>query len=199
MKDKDIKKALDEIEKEAEEIEVQNDESPQLQGNENEPKNEPEKELEKEPEDAYGNLEKEFNELNDRFLRVSSDFMNFKKRAEREKKDIYSYANEKIICDLLPVMDNFERALLSAESENDSSGKMLKGIEMVFKQLNDVLNSNGIEKIDAAGKPFDPNYHHAVMMEETEEFETETVVEVFQTGYSLNKKVIRPSMVKVAK
>jgi molecular chaperone GrpE len=191
MKDKEIKEALAEIEKEVEELEIKNDESSQFQ----EDRDEPEKELE----DAYGNLEKEFNELNERFLRVSSDFRNFKKRAEKEKHDIYSYANEKLICDLLPVMDNFERAVLSAESENSSSKKMLKGIEMVFKQLNDVLNLNGIEKIDAVGKPFDPNYHHAVMMEETEEFETETVVEVFQTGYSLNKKVIRPSMVKVAK
>jgi molecular chaperone GrpE len=193
MKDKEIKEALDEIEKEAEEIEVQNDESLQAQGD----GDEPEKEFE--DEDEYGNLEKEFNEMNERFLRVSSDFRNFKKRAEKEKKDIYSYANEKLICDILPVMDNFERAILSAESENSSSEKMLKGIEMVFKQLNDVLNLNGIEKIDAAGKSFDPNFHHAVMMEETEEFDTETVVEVFQTGYILNKKVIRPSMVKVAK
>jgi len=152
-----------------------------------------------EPEDAYGNLEKEFNELNERFLRVSSDFRNFKKRAEKEKKDIYSYANEKIICELLPVMDNFERAILSVEPENTSSEKMLRGIEMVFKQFEDVLNSSGLEKIDALGKPFDPNFHHAVMVEETEDFETETVLEVFQTGYSLNKKVIRPSMVKVAK
>ncbi|MBK5251474.1 MAG: nucleotide exchange factor GrpE [Peptostreptococcaceae bacterium] len=191
MKDKEIKEALDEIEKEAEEIEIQNDESPQLQGDGNEP--------EEELEDAYGNLEKEFNELNERFLRVSSDFRNFKKRAEKEKKDIYSYANEKIICDILPVMDNFERAILSVESENASSEKMLRGIEMVFKQLNDVLNLNGIEKIDAVGKPFDPNFHHAVMVEETEDFDTETVIEVFQTGYSLNKKVIRPSMVKVSK
>jgi len=148
---------------------------------------------------SYEALQKQFNEMNERFLRVSSDFKNYKKRVEKEKNDIYSYANEKLICDLLPVMDNFERAVLSAESENGTSEKMLKGIEMVYKQLNDVLNSNGIKKIDAEGKPFDPNYHHAVMMEESEEFETETVIEVFQTGYSLNDKVIRPSMVKVVK
>ncbi len=191
MKDKEIKEALDEIEKEVEDIEVENDESSKSQ--------EDGDESEMEPEDAYGNLEKEFNELNERFLRVSSDFRNFKKRAEKEKKDIYSYANEKIICELLPVMDNFERAILSVEPENTSSEKMLRGIEMVFKQFEDVLNSSGLEKIDALGKPFDPNFHHAVMVEETEDFETETVLEVFQTGYSLNKKVIRPSMVKVAK
>ncbi|HKL11583.1 MAG TPA: nucleotide exchange factor GrpE [Clostridia bacterium] len=158
-----------------------------------------ENESEEAKEDSYETLENEFNEMNERFLRVSSDFRNYKKRVEKEKKDIYSYANEKLICDLLPVIDNFERAVLSAESENGSSEKMLKGIEMVYKQLNDVLNSNGLKIIEAVGKPFDPNYHHAVMMEESDELEAETVIEVFQTGYSLNDKVIRPSMVKVAK
>jgi len=195
MNDKESRDALNEIESEIEEFEVQNDEQEQVDELDKESEDSPEKEME----EAYGKLEEEFNELNERFLRVSSDFRNFKKRAEKEKKDIYSYANEKLICDLLPVMDNFERAILSVESEKASSEKMLRGIEMVFKQLNDVLNSNGIEKIDALKKPFDPNFHHAVMMEETEEFETETVVEVFQTGYILNNKVIRPSMVKVAK
>jgi len=190
MENKEAKENLEGFEKE-EGIELEKEEPETAEDFENESE-EPE-------EDSYEALEKEFNEMNERFLRVSSDFRNFKKRVEKEKKDIYSYANEKLICDLLPVMDNFERAVLSAESENGTSEKMLKGIEMVYKQLNDVLNANGIKKIDAVGKPFDPNYHHAVMMEESEEFEAETVIEVFQTGYSLNDKVIRPSMVKVAK
>ncbi len=191
MENKEANENLEGFEKEDEGIKLKDEESETNQDADNE--------TEEEQEDSYESLEKEFNEMNERFLRVSSDFRNFKKRVEKEKKDIYSYANEKLICDLLPVMDNFERAVFSAESENGTSEKMLKGIEMVYKQLCDVLNSNGIKKIDAVGKPFDPNYHHAVMMEESDEFEAETVIEVFQTGYSLNDKVIRPSMVKVAK
>lgn len=144
-------------------------------------------------------LEKNNKELEERLLRISSDFQNFRKRVEKEKVDIYAFANEKLICELLPVMDNFERAVLSAERESGISEKLLKGIEMVYRQLTEVLASNGVERIEALGQAFDPNVHHAVMQEELEEADSETVTEVFQTGYRLKSKVIRPSMVKVAK
>ena len=128
-----------------------------------------------------------------RYLRLMADFQNYKKRVEKEKRDLYSYANEKIMGDLLTVMDNFERAL-----EHDADENFKEGIEMIFKQLQDVLEKSGLAEIPALGEEFDPNVHSAVMTEETEDYESGKVSGVMQKGYTLNGKVIRPSMVKVA-
>ena len=131
-------------------------------------------------------------EANAKLLRMMADFQNYKRRVEKEKKDLYSYANEKIVSDLLEVMDNFERAL---EQEADDSFK--EGMEMIFKQLGTVLEKSGLAEIPALGEDFDPNVHNAVMTEETDEYESGKVSGVMQKGYTLNGKVIRPSMVKV--
>ena len=128
-----------------------------------------------------------------RYLRLMADFQNYRKRAEKEKRDLYSYANEKIMNDLLTVMDNFERAL-----EHDAGDGFKEGIEMIFKQLSDVLEKDGLAEIPALGEDFDPNVHNAVMTEETEDYESGKVSGVMQKGYTLNGKVIRPAMVKVA-
>ena len=128
-----------------------------------------------------------------RYLRLMADFQNYKKRVEKEKRDLYSYANEKIMNDLLTVMDNFERAL-----EHDADENFKEGIEMIFKQLSDVLEKDGLAEIPALGEEFDPNVHSAVMTEETEDYESGKVSGVMQKGYTLNGKVIRPAMVKVA-
>ena len=128
-----------------------------------------------------------------RYLRLMADFQNYKKRVEKEKRDLYSYANEKIMGDLLTVMDNFERAL-----EHDADETFKEGIEMIFKQLQDVLEKSGLAEIPALGEEFDPNVHSAVMTEETEDYESGKVSGVMQKGYTLNGKVIRPAMVKVA-
>ena len=128
-----------------------------------------------------------------RYLRLMADFQNYKKRVEKEKRDLYSYANEKIMGDLLTVMDNFERAL-----EHDADENFKEGIEMIFKQLQDALEKSGLAEIPALGEEFDPNVHSAVMTEETEDYESGKVSGVMQKGYTLNGKVIRPSMVKVA-
>ena len=128
-----------------------------------------------------------------RYLRLMADFQNYKKRVEKEKRDLYSYANEKIMGDLLTVMDNFERAL-----EHDADENFKEGIEMIFKQLSDVLEKDGLAEIPALGEEFDPNVHSAVMTEETEDYESGKVSGVMQKGYTLNGKVIRPAMVKVA-
>lgn len=128
-----------------------------------------------------------------RYLRLMADFQNYKKRVEKEKTDIYSYANEKLITELLAVLDNFERALAQ-----DCAGEGFKeGMEMIFKQLGDVLEKSGLAEIPALGEDFDPNFHNAVMTEETDEYESGKVSGVMQKGYTLNGKVIRPSMVKV--
>lgn len=128
-----------------------------------------------------------------RYLRLMADFQNYKKRVEKEKRDLYSYANEKLMNELLAVVDNFERAL-----DHDADEGFKEGIEMIFKQLQDVLEKSGLAEIPALGEEFDPNVHSAVMTEETEDYESGKVSGVMQKGYTLNGKVIRPTMVKVA-
>ncbi|QOX62955.1 nucleotide exchange factor GrpE [Anoxybacterium hadale] len=138
---------------------------------------------------------KEDEELNTRYLRLAADFQNFRKRVEKEKSDIYAYANEKIVVDLLDVIDNFERALEHSEGSSDSFSE---GMNMIFKQFKGVLEKSGVEEMTPHGEPFDPNFHHAVIMENSSEHESGNITQVLQKGYLLNKKVIRPAMVKVA-
>lgn len=129
-------------------------------------------------------------------LRLMADYQNFKKRTEKEKADIYAYANEKIVRELLEVTDNFERAMDHTTESSDKT--LVNGMSAIFKQLKGVLEKNGIAEIQANGQEFDPCYHHAVSTENTEEFKSGHVVETLQKGYMLKGKVIRPAMVKVA-
>lgn len=132
--------------------------------------------------------------LNLKYMRLMADFQNFKRRTEKEKGDIYAFANEKLIGELLNVIDNFERALAAGNAEDS----FVQGMEMILKQLLGVLEKAGASEIKALGEDFDPNYHNAIMMEDTAEYESGKVSGVLQKGYILNNKVIRPSMVKVA-
>ena len=132
--------------------------------------------------------------LNVKYMRLMADFQNFKRRTEKEKSDIYAFANEKIISELLNVIDNFERALLHGAAGDSFA----EGMNMIFKQLQGVLEKAGVKEIEALGLDFDPNFHNAVMTEDSTEYESGKVTEVLQKGYTLNSKVIRPSMVKVA-
>lgn len=131
--------------------------------------------------------------LNIKYMRLMADFQNYKKRVEKEKGDIYAYANEKIVAELLTVIDNFERAL-QVETADES---FVEGMKMIFKQFTGVLEKAGLEEIEAQGEDFNPNFHNAVMTEDNPDYESGKVTEVLQKGYMLNKKVIRPSMVKV--
>lgn len=140
--------------------------------------------------------DKEIEELNNKLLRLQADFVNFRKRSEKEKESTISYALESFVSSLLPIIDNFQRAM---ESEDDKENSFYKGIEMIYQQLMKVLNENNIEEIKALGEEFDPNFHHAVFMEESDEYEEGKITEVLQNGYLLKDRVIRPSMVKVAK
>ena len=128
-----------------------------------------------------------------KYMRLMADFRNFKKRTEKEKLDIYAYANEKIVAGLLEVVDNFERAL----DHESTDPAYAEGMRMIFRQLLGVLEDSGLEEIKAHKESFDPNFHNAVMTEDNPEFESGKVTEVLQKGYILNGKVIRPSMVKV--
>lgn len=131
---------------------------------------------------------------NTKYMRLMADFQNYKRRVEKEKSDIYAYANEKLVVELLEVIDNFERAL---EVETEDTG-FKEGMTMIFKQTGAVLEKAGLAEIPALGEVFDPNVHNAVMSEDTEEYESGKVSGVMQKGYTLNGKVIRPSMVRVA-
>jgi molecular chaperone GrpE len=142
-------------------------------------------------------LQDAIDQLNDKYLRLNAEYQNYRKRVEKEKADIFKFGTEKFFIDLLPIMDNFERAL-SSKSTEKMDQKILDGIEMIKKSFDDFFDKNGVKKIEALGQPFDPVKHHAVMTEMVEDSESEHVVEVLQEGYLLNDKVIRTSMVKVS-
>lgn len=153
-----------------------------------------ETEKEAEPSEAKAEESKEDNDA--RYMRLAADFQNYKRRTEKEKSDIYQYANEKIAIDIIDVMDNFERAL--AHSDDCEDKQFAEGVNMIYKQLKGVLDKNNIIEIPAEGEQFDPNFHNAVMAEENPDYESGVVIQAMQKGYTLNGKVIRPSMVKVA-
>lgn len=148
--------------------------------------------------EKYNNKIAEYEELMNRYVRLQADFNNFRKRTEKEKESSYHFAAQEIIASLLPVMDNFDRAL-KVDIKETNVENLYKGVEMVYKQLIESLQANGLEEINAVGEKFDPNYHHAVAQEESEEYEENVVTEVFLKGYKVKDKVIRPSMVKVSK
>ncbi len=141
--------------------------------------------------EAKENLVKEYS---DRLLRLQADFENFRRRTRQEKEDLSSVVVQGLIGDLLPVIDNLERALAAATADGEA---LRTGVDMVYKQLMEVLGKNGLEPIEAVGEKFDPNFHQAVMRQTSEE-EEDTVLEELQRGYSVRGKVVRPSMVKVA-
>ncbi|MBP1947588.1 nucleotide exchange factor GrpE [Virgibacillus litoralis] len=142
-------------------------------------------------------LKQEKDELQERMLRTKAEFDNFKKRSQKEKEAERKYKAEDFVNELLPAIDNFDRAL--QVEVNDAGEGFVDGISMVYRQLKDALKAQGVEEIECVGKTFDPNIHHAVMQVEEEEMESNTVVEELQKGYMLKDKVIRPAMVKVNK
>jgi molecular chaperone GrpE len=134
----------------------------------------------------------------DDLRRLQADFDNFRKRTLREQTARAASASQALVARLLPVLDNFELAVTSAEQSRDFD-RMLKGVEMVFGELREVLEGEGLVRIEAEGKPFDPERHEAVIAVEEEGIEPGTVVDIVRTGYELRGKVLRPAMVKVAK
>lgn len=143
-------------------------------------------------------LEGEKAELVNMTQRLQADFENFRRRTRGEKEELLQYASEGVITKLLPVLDNFERALAAAKDQGDGKS-FLDGVEMIFRQLSQILANEGLEVVDAVGCRFDPNCHEAVMQVAGDEEEKDTVIEELQKGYRLKGKLIRPSMVKVGK
>lgn len=141
------------------------------------------------------NMKQENDDLYQKLLRNQAEFDNFKKRTRKERENDQKYKAQDLANELLPALDNFERALNQEITEANKS--FVDGITMVYNQIKEALNNQGIEKIEAVGQPFDPNIHHAVMQVEDSEQESNTVIEELQTGYMLKDRVIRPAMVKV--
>ncbi len=154
-------------------------------------------EAEETQEKAEEKTEEKADDGNEKYVRLMAEFQNYKKRVAKEKNDIREYATEKLVMELLPVLDNFERAL-AASAEDDPAG-YAKGMELIFTQMVTELQKSGLAEVEAEGQDFDPTKHNAVMTEENEELESGKVSKVLQKGYALNDKVIRPSMVAVTK
>jgi molecular chaperone GrpE len=146
--------------------------------------------------EIYEQAVHERDEMLETLQRLQAEFENYRKRVQRDTEHLKSRASVEVIEDILPVMDNFERALKAA-AEHDQ--KVLgEGVEMVYRQLRDALNKRGLCEIEAHGKPFDPNLHEAVMCRPSPEHEEGTVVEVLERGYQFQDKVVRPSRVIVS-
>jgi molecular chaperone GrpE len=145
---------------------------------------------EKEPKSA------EEENLNNKLLRLQADFLNYKNRTEKDKFSTYGNAVSDVIKDLLPVLDNLERAI-EAEKSEDNSFK--DGIKMIYTQFVGLLNKRGLKEIDALNKQFDYNMHYGVSFDSESKEEDGTIIEVLQKGYTVNDKVVRPSMVRIAK
>ncbi|WP_276877638.1 nucleotide exchange factor GrpE [Anaerococcus hydrogenalis] len=150
--------------------------------------------------DEDGNVEEDLsnnddNEYKEKYQRLLADFTNFKKREEKARNDFKKFASSNLIEELLPVLDNFDRAL----KDQDKEDSFVQGIIMTRDSLWKVLEREGLEEIESDGVEFDPNFHHAFQTEENDDFKSNYIIETYQKGYKLNDRVIRPSMVKVAK
>lgn len=141
-------------------------------------------------------LAEELKQSEDKYLRLYAEFENFKRRKNKEIETNNVYKSQKVITEILPSLDNLERAL-QVESDNEEIKSLLKGVEMVYEGLLNVLKSEGVELIETENAQFDPNYHHAVMQDEDSEKESGAILDTFQKGYKLKDRVIRPAMVKV--
>ena len=137
-------------------------------------------------------LEEELKQSEDKYLRLYAEFENFKRRKNKEIETNNVYKSQKVITEILPSLDNLERAL-QVESDNEEIKSLLKGVEMVYEGLLNVLKSEGVELIETENAQFDPNYHHAVMQDEDSEKESGAILDTFQKGYKLKDRVIRPA------
>lgn len=147
--------------------------------------------------DAQQQVEKltaELKEQTDRSLRLQADFENFRRRTSKEKEELAAVVTQGILKDMLPLLDNFERAMAAEAKDGEA---FQKGVEMIFTQFGEVLKKNGLEKIETEGQKFDPNFHQAVMRVQNEELEDDDIAQELQKGYMVKGRVIRPSMVQV--
>lgn len=197
MKKKDEQK-LEEMQQEIDEAEAAQEDA--AEGSEEEAPEEAASEaaaMQEEIEALKGQVEKltgDLQEKKDRLLRLQADFDNFRRRSAKEREEISAVVTQNFCKDMLPLLDNFERAM-AAETKDVEAFQ--KGVEMIFTQFQEILKKNGLEHIEAVGQKFDPNFHQAVMRVEDPEKEDDTVAQELQKGYMVKGRVIRPSMVQV--
>lgn len=158
----------------------------------------PETEEVEEEANELANLQAEFDEMEDKFLRARAEIANMANRGKNEREQLQKYRSQDLAKKLLPSIDNLERAL-ATEVSDEQGASLKKGVEMVLESLKHALKEEGIEKIPAKGEPFDPTLHQAVQtVPATDELPADTIVEVLQEGYKLHDRVLRPTMVIVA-
>lgn len=155
-----------------------------------------EEEAETEPEDILQQKEDEITELKTEMLRMRADTENIRKRLQKEKSDSVQFANERLIKELIPILDNLERALAAPDSNPES---LKEGVSLIAKQISAMLEKQNVEAIPAVGESFDPNVHEVLSQIETEEHEENTIVEEYIRGYKMNGRVLIPTKVLVAK
>ncbi|MBR2216574.1 MAG: nucleotide exchange factor GrpE [Selenomonadaceae bacterium] len=153
-----------------------------------------EKDEAQEAEDPVAKLTAELKETENALKRLRADFENYRRRTTKEKEEIGAVVNQEIIKEMLPLLDNFERAL---STDGQNSEKFREGVEMICKQFVEILKKNGLEPIETQGAVFDPNFHQAVMRVENPDLADDTIAAELQKGYMVKGKVIRPSMVQV--
>lgn len=149
-------------------------------------------------EQSVAEKEAALKEVNNRYLYLQADFENFKRLKAKERQDVLKFGNEVLIKELIPVIDNLERALDHA-ARNEENKSIIDGVAMTLKEFLKVLQKSGVEQVEAVGTKFDPNLHEALFQEEREDVEADTVVSELQKGYTLNGRLIRASRVSVSK
>lgn len=162
--------------------EALNDQDPQQQQDDTQP-------------DPLEELRRERDALNDRLLRTAAEFENYRKRMDRERRELSDYTAGEVIKELLPIIDNLERALQAAPQDDP----LRKGVELIHKQMLEMLRKRGVTPIEALGADFDPNVHEAVTHEESAQHREGEVMQELQRGYKVGERLLRPAMVKVAK
>lgn len=157
-------------------------------------------ELEDKSTEAVETIQAELEETKDKYLRLYADFENYRKKMQRDKEDLIKYANESMIYELLPVIDNLEMALRhTSEGDAEAVQSLKQGVENTLREMIRTLEKHGVRVIETLDKPFDPAYHHAMSQVERSDMESNTVVEEFRKGYLYKEKVLRPSLVAVSK
>ena len=146
--------------------------------------------------DELTQTKQQLEEEQDKLIRLRADFENFKRRVQLDKTADFKYRAQSVLSDILPVLDNFERAL-AVETTSDEAASIVKGVDMVYRTLLEAVKKEGLEQIEAEGVAFDPNFHQAVMQEKDDSKESGVVLQELQKGYKLKDRVLRPSMVKV--
>ncbi len=168
------------------------------EGNIEEKKDEEIVPVEESPEVELQQVKKELEEYKDKYLRLYAEFENYKKRVQKDRTELIKYGSEPLMIELLTVLDNLEMALSHA-NEQSSVESLIQGVELTLKEFRKILNKFGVKEIESVGKPFNPEFHHAMAQVERADVEDKTVVEEYRKGYTYNDKVIRPSLVAVSK